>query len=946
MSLVTGSRLGPYEIVAPIGAGGMGEVYKARDTRLDRTVAIKILPPALAADPQFRERFDREARTSSQLDHPNICAIYDVGEQAGTAFLVMQFVEGETLAARLERGALPMDQALAIAIQIATALDKAHRAGIVHRDLKPANIMLTKGGSASAIQAKLLDFGLAKPTAPAIAVSGMSMLPTTPPQAITAQGTILGTFQYMAPEQIEGAEADARADIFAFGCVMYEMVTGARAFEGKTAASLLGAILHATPAPIAERSPVAPRALDRLVSRCLAKEPDERWQTARDIVTELKWIAGTSSSQSTVAAPSPESAASLSTAGAVNHRRRRLLRGAVAVALAVVAGVGGYLLRTTTAELRVLRFTIDPPEGLVFQGGAPLVASSTGSISPDGRRVVFPGKDASGRIQLYVRELDQLTARALPGTDNARYQFWSADSRSVAFFAGNKVRRVDLAGGASQPLADAAPGRGGSWSRDDVILFSSGPVYQVRSTGGEAVAVTTLANGDTQHIVPSVLPDGRHFLFLATPSNVVYLGDLKTGNATRLFAADSKAVYASPGYVLFIRQQTLFAQPFDARTLAPGGDPIPVVDNVAADTPLGGFSVSDVGVLIYRNSAGGSGGQSDAALLWLDRSGNQGGGPTGVMLSGPGGITTGRYVGIDLSPDGTRVAFHRHEGTGGDIWIGDVARDTAVRLTFSPDRDNANPVWSPDGARIAFAASHAGKSALYAKPADGSGDEELLFESEQTIAPTTWSPDGKWLVFSAKDVAASPSAAGLAAFDRRASGERLWLLSIASRKATPLLDRDSGQPRAVIFEEDAQFSPDGRWIAYSSNEIGGKPQIYVRPFPSLRGQWQLSTDRGEFPRWRGDGRELFFYDLPSGGRLMSVSVRTSAESTFEYDPPKMLSATAYPINPEHRGPIYHHYAVAPDGQRFLIPRATSGSFDAGSLPIVVVVNWTAALNRR
>src|SRR5262245_22888492 len=570
MALQAGARLGPYEIRSALGSGGMGEVYKASDTRLDRTVAIKLLPEALASDPQFRERFDREARTISQLDHPNICALYDVGDQGGTAFLVMQFLEGETLDARLKpraptdstdgtRGfsrALTVDEALRIAIEIADALDKAHRAGIVHRDLKPANIFLARTSVSGPPVAKLLDFLLAKTSQSAVSGTSGTVLPTalpTTPANITVQGTILGTFQYMAPEQLEGVDADARTDIFAFGAVVYEMLTGRKAFEGRSQVSLIGAILEREPAPIASLVPTVPPALERIVKRCLAKDPDRRWQTASDLAHELRWVA-----ESAVAGESR--VASVASASLPVPRPRSTLAWKVVAAVSVlVAGAAlaaVYLARSAASQ--VVRFYIMPPEKMTFvTGGRP---GASAAISPDGRRIVFSVREAPQKVSLWVRAIDALIAQPLPGTDDASFPFWSPDSRWIAYFARGKLMKIDANGGPPQTLCDALAGRGGAWSPDGVILFGAGvanagtggPLRRVSSAGGPPVAATAIATGD--HRFPSFLPDGRHFFFYtngAGDQDGIYIGSLDSQESRRIISAESTAVYAA-GHALFV----------------------------------------------------------------------------------------------------------------------------------------------------------------------------------------------------------------------------------------------------------------------------------------------------------------------------------------------------------------------------------------------------------
>ena len=759
MSLTPGTRLGPYELASLIGSGGMGEVYKARDTRLDRTVAIKVLPEALAADPQFRERFDREARTISSLNHPHICILHDVGHQDGTDYLVMEYLEGETLADRLKKGALPLDPAFRYAIEMADALDTAHRAGITHRDLKPGNIMLTKSGS------KLLDFGLAKTGAtPASALAGVSAAPTR--EGLTAQGAILGTFQYMAPEQLEGKDADARTDIFAFGAVVYEMLTGKKAFEGKSHASLIGAILKDTPPPISTIQPLTPPALDRVVKKCLAKEPDERWQSANDLRDEVKWIVE--------GAPAPT--AITVTRGA--RSRERFAWIATALAVAVAGALAVPYLRTPAAapEMRLEITTPSTSSPVSF------------AISPDGRRLVFAAS-GEGQPRLWLRPLDMATAQPLSGTEGAIYPFWSPDSRSIGFFAEGKLKRLDVGGGLPQVLADASP-RGGSWNADGVIVFTRtglGPLFRVPGSGGEAVAVTRLSAGQGSHRFPHFLPGGRQFLFYAqgtVESHGIYLGSLDSPEAKRVMASDTAGAYAPNGWLLFVRAGTLLAQRFDLARGELTGDPITVADPVGTESGvnIGALSVSAAGLVAYR-----SGGSNRRQLAWFDRSGKLLGamGPPDESLSGP-----------SLSPDGRRVAAHRTVQSNADIWLLDATRTT--RFTFDTGLDRF-PVWSPDGSRIVFDSNRKGHRDLYQRPTSGAASEQLLIESPQDKFLPEWSPDGRFIIYASND----PKTA----WD-------IWILPLqGDRKAFAFL-------KTSFNESSGVFSPDGRWVAYASNESG------------------------------------------------------------------------------------------------------------------------------
>ncbi len=738
MTLATGARLGPYEILVPLGAGGMGEVYLARDTRLERTVAVKVLPARFAASPELRQRFEREARAVAALSHPHICALYDVGSQEGIDYLVMEYLEGETLAARLEKGPLPLEQALRYAIQVADALAQAHRQGVFHRDLKPGNIMLTKTG------AKLLDFGLAKLGAEG---PGPGVGERTLSQALTQAGTILGTVQYMAPEQLEGKAADARSDIFAFGAVLYEMFTGREAFSGGSHASMITAIMSSQPPPVSTLQPAA-SALDHLVEKCLAKDPAERWQTAHDLASELKCIAGVSITGSRVTtvpaeAPPPDQGRVLS----------RAWMAAAAVCLLVVvalAAVAVVHFRETPPYRQVLRFEIYPPEKEAFQELA---------LSPDGQRLAFTTGLSAATARLWVRPLDSVAAQPLPGSEGASFPFWSPDSRSIAFVAGGRLKKINLLGGPPLTLCDAPASRPGAWNRDGVILFGRilGGIYRVNAAGGESRAITAVdrSRRESSHGFPQFLPDGRHFLYTATAqvpeNNAVFVASLDSKDVKRLVNTNLNAAYArdasGQGYLLFTRATTLMAQAFDAGRLELAGEPFPAAENMSIAADLGGpflalFSVSDTGVLAYARG-GGSGLKKE--LAWFDREGKR--------LGAVG--EPGDYSNPAFSPDEKRLAVARvdPQANSRDIWIFDLARGTSSRFTFDP-ADDFNPTWSPDGARIAFTSVRKGNRNLYLKSAAGAGGEEPLLESEAQKSVTDWSPDGRYLLFNSSETGA------------------------------------------------------------------------------------------------------------------------------------------------------------------------------------------------
>ena len=902
MPLSAGVRLGPYEIVSPLGAGGMGEVYKGRDTRLDRIVAIKVLPAQLASDPQFRERFDREARTISQLDHPHICALHDLGQENGIDFLVLQFLEGETLADRLTKGALPIDQALRLGIEIAGALDKAHRAGIVHRDLKPGNIMLVRrGGPSGPPIAVLLDFGLAKtgvvgagflgapkpPHGEGGSRPGASILPTTPPN-LTAQGTILGTFQYMAPEQLEGQEADPRTDIFAFGAVLYEMLTGKKAFEGKSHASLIGSILKDTPPPPSTLQPSAPPFLDHVIQRCLAKDPDERWQNAGDIMRELRWIAQTPAAVTTGGQP------------------RRPWRVVAAIAAAAIVALAVVALTTVW----MVRGAPDPAGAneMRLEANTPPTDDPTMiAISPEGQRLAFVAR-VKGVTQVWVRPLDAVIARALGGTEDAVYPFWSPDGQSIGFFADQKLKRIDVQNGLVQTLAATPVARGGAWNSDGVILVApntSGPLYRLPATGGTPMAVTTVTPGQNDRF-PQFLPDGRHFMYyrLGTPDESgVYVGELGTTGGRRLTPADTTAVYSPPGFLLFARQATLLAQRFDPATLVLSGQPFTVADSIAINASgayVAAFSASSTGVLAYRTGAA----TGQRQLVWVDR--------TGKRLSTLAGPDASMPQNIELSHDGSRVALDRTVNGNTDIWIIDTVSSIATRFTFLASAETVL-LWSPDGRRVIFRSRPAGVFDLYEKGASGSESEKLLLQTTAVKMPLDWSPDGRFVLYYTTD---------------NRTGRDIWALPMDGAQRTPI------QVVRTEFEEvHGQFSPDGRWVVYASNQ-SGRFEIYAQRFPESGGTRQLSTEGGVQPRWRRDGRELFY--IAPDGSLMAVPI------TISPDGQTLTSGAAVGLfDSQIAGGITpagnkHQYAVAPDGQRFLINQMTDNGMGA---PITVAINW-------
>ena len=891
MSLHTGARLGPYEVVGPIGAGGMGEVYRARDTRLDRAVAIKVLPSELGSDPEFRARFEREARAISQLQHPNICTLHDVGRHDDTDYLVLEYLEGETLAARLERGTLDPGAALTLAIQIAGALDAAHRAGIVHRDLKPGNVMLVRGATASAPSvAKLLDFGLAKPAGPSAGHAPGEAAPTrTTP--ITAQGAILGTFQYMAPEQLEGREADARSDIWAFGCLLYECLTGRRAFEGGSQASLIGAILKDQPAPVSSLAPVAPALLDRVVATCLAKDPDDRWQSAGDLGRELRWMHD---------APRTPGASS-EAAGSAGRRRPTawLVWGAATAAIAAVTGFAAWSAARQSA----------PPAGAILQAVLPVsidsaVEDAGFALSPDGRRLAYVTPD---RQALMLRDLQTGETHVLAEGSQFTEPFFSPDSRQVGFVEGIRVAgrnavsgnlgRVAVGGGAPVKILDGIVSlKGASWGDDDWIYYSPRPsdgLWRVRSTGGAPEQLTTpdASKGEKTHRRPFVLPGSKAVLFITGTSRItsfddaaieaISLGDrsrrrlIEGGMAPRYIAALGALVYSHGG--------DLIGVPFDPDSLAVTGPPVTLASGVD-DEPLTGLSryaVSHDGTFIWapRSPA-----PLRAAVLAMDRQGR-----SAKIADAPYTITNGR-----LSPDGRRLAVDP-DGATQQIAIIDLERNSTQRLT--DEWDNIVPVWTPDGTHLIFR-SNAGGGArnLYMRAADGSGTAERLTTSDEEH----YIDD----VFGRTVVYESYSPTTLS---------DLWTLSLDDRVPHVLL-------QTRFDENSARVSPNGHWIAYQSNQSGSW-EISVQAVPSSGRQWQVSLGGGTQPEWLPGGLGLVYVN---GSDVMSVTI--TASPAFAAGRPVKLFAM---------GPQDTLLDITSDG-KFLVLRR-----DASPTPssLGIIVNW-------
>jgi Tol biopolymer transport system component len=873
----------------------MGEVYRARDVRLDREVAIKVLHAHLAESAEGRQRLAREARAISSLQHPNICALHDIGTENGVDYLVMELLEGETLAQRLLRGPLPMRQFFPIAIALADALDKAHRRGLVHRDLKPSNIMLTGLGP------KVLDFGLAK----RIVHQGEVGEST---DSVSSQGAMVGTYRYMSPEQIEGREADARSDIFAFGAVLYEMASGRRAFDGQSVASLIAAVLERDPAPLSELRPTVAPALDLIVRACLAKDPDERVQSAHDLKLQLEWLRDGGSPGGV---PSPV---------ASRRRKREVLAWALA-ATGLLAGVVGLsVARSQRVESapRALRAEILPAPDTVFSVRPFAMGAAT--LAPDGRQLAWAAVDQDGKTEIWVRALDQTEARRLEGTSGAEYPFWSPDSRSIGFFADGKLERIDASGGQAITVCDADSGKGGTWNDRGVILFTShstAPIFRVDAGGGEPTPVTELDElPGSSHRFPRFLPDGQHFLYLhrafAAPGRAgdssVWLASIAGGEPRRLFSASSHAEYAQ-GHLLFARGDTLMAQPFDVATLELVGEAQPLEEGlfVMPHAGLAAFSASQEGSLAYQVERGGL----TSELVWYDRQGKR------LEQLGDAAF----YEGLALAP-GLRHAvttIHEHRRGAANLWLFDLER--GVRSRFTVDAFLvANPVWSMDGKQVFFASSPGGDFNISVKKVDGVDDERSIHQGTN-LFPASVSPDGRFL-----------------AVETRSKSSDLLLLPLGS----------GGEPVALATSEfnerGARISPDGRWFAYYSDESGTN-QVYVRPLRGPGSKSQISVAGGLEPRWRGDGGEIYFL---SDGARESVAISRSWRDGM------VMAATV-----DGRG---SHFEVGQVGELFTVPRLSSSSFaydvtsdgerflleviGGTTQPIRLVLNWTAELAGR
>jgi Tol biopolymer transport system component len=855
----------------------MGEVYRAKDTRLGRDVAVKILPAHLSENTEVRERFEREARAISSLNHPHICTLFDIGREGDADYFVMELLDGETLASRLERGPLRLDEALRVAAQIADALAAAHKQGIVHRDLKPGNIALTKSG------AKVLDFGVAKLRDEAI-VDNVTR--TTP---LTSQGAMLGTVQYMAPEQLEGKPVDHRADLFAFGAVLYEMLTGKRAFEGQSQASVIAAILREDPRPVSLLIATTPAALDRVVTSCLAKNPEERWQSAGDLARELRWIGGGTGAVA-VTSPAGVKAARRIPAWAI---------GAVALVGAVALFALGWMLHRPVPT-PLMRANLVLPAGTTLDSDNASIA-----LSPDGSKLAYAAHEETGPGKLWVRPLTSLVAQPLAGTEGASYPTWSPDGSSLAFFADGKLKKVRATGGAVQSICPAPNGRGASWGTGDVIVFTPdtfGPVFQVPASGGAATAVTKVPDEISTHRNPHFLPDGKRVLFFsgkatADPDGGVYCLDLATKRTELVLKVDSEGLYVEPGYLVFVRDGNLLAQPFDPSSFHLSGEAVPIAEKVQFNSfrRTGTYTLSRNGMLVYL---------SDTILRETQL--------TFYELDGTASGTVGEpamfWIQTRISPDDRRALTSvRRPGEGSDVWMYDLARGIGSRFTFN-DAGALGATWSPDGRQVAYA--DAG-GIVWIKPADGtSAPRKVTSEPLGTAIPLHFTPDGS----------------GIAVFTN--SGKRGTDMMIVPVSA-------SGKPQPLLAtaanEIGAEFSPDGRWMGYGSDE-SGRGELYVTSFPGPGGKWQVSTNGATSGGWLGAGKEVWYVDLE--GKFFAVPIATSGGGLEVGTRRPLFGGQALPVD---------SFEFTHDGKRLL--GAARRASTTGPV-LTLVTQWASELGRQ
>jgi Tol biopolymer transport system component len=853
----------------------MGEVWRGRDTRLGRDVAVKILAEKVAQNEQFRARFDREAKVISSLNHPNICTLFDVGEHESMNFLIMELIEGESLADRLSKGPLPPDQVLRYGAQIAEALDRAHKQGIVHRDLKPGNVMLTKTG------AKLLDFGLARSDFDGGRVHGLTEMPTQA-RPLTQEGMILGTFQYMAPEQLEGVEVDARTDIFALGALLYEMATGQRAFKGNSRTSLIAAIVSSHPPPVSQISPMSPPALDHVLRKCLEKDPDDRWQSAHDVAAELHWIAE-AGSQAGVASPIMLR----------RKNRERLAWGLNIVTAAIAVAAAWMFFQNRQPPRHKIETSIVAPAGYraALNGGL--------ALSPDGANMAAVFIDERGERSLWLRSLSANRYRQIDGTREAAYPFWSPDGRSVGFFADGKMKVVDVNGGGMRVICDAPTGRGATWNAEGTLIVSQStaePLMKVSANGGTPVPLTALRKGETSHRWPSFLPDGRRFLFvIAGPggSRLAASSLDDPSKITVLFDRGSAAQYVPAGFILFTRDNALIAQRYDASHERLTGDPVTISEQIAlTDRYFALFSVSRDGTVLLQRGTG----FFPTQIVWSGRDGK----PEGVVTSTPG-----LYFCPSLSHDGRRLAIDSSNTVdgNGDIWIYDLQRNVGSRLTYDV-LNESSPLWTSDDKHIVYYSGALGSGGIYTIAAGGTGKGERLSTDQLERRPTDVSRDGKWILFNTLGGAAGVGDVGV------------W--STEEKKGRPLL-------ATPFLERCAQLSPDAKWVTYESDE-SGRGEIYVRSFPESEEKWRISVDGGSMPAWRADGRELYY--ISSERKMMAVAVTTT---------PSFQAGTPVPLfKAELRDHPTRQYDVTADGKHFVLNQQM-GSGPAE--PLTLIQNW-------
>ena len=871
----------------------MGEVYRARDVKLNRDVAIKVLPAAYSADADRLRRFEQEAQAAGALNHPNVLAVHDVGIHDGAPYVVSELLEGETFRDILNQGPLAQRKAINYATLIAHGLAAAHEKGIIHRDLKPENIFITKDD-----RVKILDFGLAKLITP----GGNNVVQTDVAtlKAQTSAGTVMGTVGYMSPEQVRGQPVDQRSDIFSFGAVLYEALSGRRAFYSDSAVESLNAILKEEPPDLNEANTKINPQLEKIVRRCLEKKPERRFHSAHDLSFALEAL--TISPESSLKTETlVASTATLNRSGFVrNSRLPWIVAGVLSLLTLGMAWV--YFTRQPKAETRAVKLLILPPAKTFLMAGQPPL------ISPDGKILAFVAMDVSGNGLLYVRPLDSLEARAIEGSDGVAFPFWSPDSRSLGFFAKGKLKRVEVSGGQPTTLANAPNPRGGAWNRDGVIIYCPippSPLLRISASGGESTPINSNNIPGAVRWLPSFLPDGRHYLYIARMAGTereVRVGSLDSDDSKSLVrAANSHAVYAHPGYLLYRRESTLVAHRFDVTKLELEGDPIPIAEDVGFDATSyqGYFSASDDGVVVHHSGSAGL-----TQLTWSDRTGKQLG-----VIDEPADQGD-----LELSPDDSRLAFRRVDNRTGSIsiWLIDLARAVPSRFTFGKTTD-FSPIWSPDGRRIVFSTLRDGPPNLYQKLSSSAGNDEPFAKSPEPMLSFDWSRDGRYIIYGVVDPKTS--------WD-------LWTLPVD----------DTSKPvqflQTNFDERGAKFSPNGRWVAYESNESGTN-EVCVRPFPATPGKWQVSTSGGQQPRWRSDGKELFY--LSADHKLMSVEVNTEG-STFEHRTPTALFGTR--VGGIDTPGAY--YDVTADGQRFILNSLVA---EATYTPITVVLDWTADLKR-